>query len=165
MSQVDADRASFEGRKNSGYPKSCLSNWMNELGRWCPELRAVRLHGSREEREELLETVLRPRRTSSDREFDVCVTTYEIVNIERTTLSKHIWSYFVIDEAHRLKNDESLFSQSARDMLARHRLLLTGTPLQNNLHELWALLNFCTGYTRVGPLDGVTMNAVTSLLQ
>ena len=123
-------------------PKSCLSNWMNELGRWCPELRAVRLHGSREEREELLETVLRPRRTSSDREFDVCVTTYEIVNIERTTLSKHIWSYFVIDEAHRLKNDESLFSQSARDMLARHRLLLTGTPLQNNLHELWALLNF-----------------------
>ena len=123
-------------------PKSCLSNWMQELKRWAPELRPVSLHGGREEREVLLEGVLRPRRLGKDREFDVCITTYEMINIERATLGKHVWEYFIIDEAHRLKNDESLFSQSARDMLARYRLLLTGTPLQNNLHELWALLNF-----------------------
>ena len=123
-------------------PKSCLSNWMQEIKRWCPSLRPVSLHGSREEREALLEGVLRPRRLSGDREFDVCITTYEMINIERRTLGKHVWEYFIIDEAHRLKNDESLFATSAREMLARFRLLLTGTPLQNNLHELWALLNF-----------------------
>lgn len=50
--------------------------------------------------------------------------------------------YLVIDEAHRLKNEASLFSNTVRNFSTTHRLLLTGTPLQNNLHELWALLNF-----------------------
>jgi Rad3-related DNA helicase len=50
--------------------------------------------------------------------------------------------YLIIDEAHRLKNEASQFSQTVRMLTTQHRLLLTGTPLQNNLHELWALLNF-----------------------
>ena len=52
------------------------------------------------------------------------------------------WRYLIIDEAHRLKNEDSQFSQNIRILNTEHRLLLTGTPLQNNLHELWALLNF-----------------------
>lgn len=80
--------------------------------------------------------------TENPRTWDVCVTTYEIANQERKTLSKFAWKYLVIDEAHRLKNEASMFSKTVRSFRTSNRLLLTGTPLQNNLHELWALLNF-----------------------
>jgi SWI/SNF-related matrix-associated actin-dependent regulator of chromatin subfamily A member 5 len=146
-------------------PKSTLSNWMNELKRWCPCLRAIRFHGSREDREQLIEDYFTPQAAAHDgkrpdkqimdengelvddnsdnpRRWDVCVTTYEVVNTERHTLSKFAWKYLVIDEAHRLKNDASMFSTTVRSFRTANRLLLTGTPLQNNLHELWALLNF-----------------------
>ena len=62
--------------------------------------------------------------------------------MEQKNLAKFAWQYLVIDEAHRLKNEASLFSKTVRSFQTKHRLLLTGTPLQNNLHELWALLNF-----------------------
>lgn len=123
-------------------PKSTLSNWMNEFTRWCPVLRVVRFHGSKEEREEQIRDVLKPGRPQSERDWDVVVTTYEVLNLEKTALTKIAWNYLVIDEAHRLKNEVSQFSQSVRALDTQHRLLLTGTPLQNNLHELWALLNF-----------------------
>jgi len=74
--------------------------------------------------------------------FDAVVTTYEVVNAERTHLMRFNWRYLVIDEAHRIKNDQSLLSTTVRMLNSQCRLLLTGTPLQNNLHELWALLNF-----------------------
>lgn len=51
-------------------------------------------------------------------------------------------SYIIIDEAHRIKNEDSILSGVVRELKSRNRLLITGTPLQNNLHELWALLNF-----------------------
>ena len=57
-------------------------------------------------------------------------------------LRKITWKYIVIDEAHRIKNEHSKLSLFVRQLKSKHRLLLTGTPLQNNLHELWALLNF-----------------------
>jgi SWI/SNF-related matrix-associated actin-dependent regulator of chromatin subfamily A member 5 len=80
--------------------------------------------------------------SDNPRRWDVCVTTYEVVNTERHTLQKFAWKYLIIDEAHRLKNDASMFSTTVRSFRTANRLLLTGTPLQNNLHELWALLNF-----------------------
>mmetsp|Transcript_11483 Transcript_11483/g.18741 ORF Transcript_11483/g.18741 Transcript_11483/m.18741 type:complete len:1481 (+) Transcript_11483:112-4554(+) len=123
-------------------PKSTLSNWMNELKRWCPTLRGVRFHGDKAEREELKATVLNPSMRTEDREWDVCVTTYEIFNLEVTAFRRMAWRYLIIDEAHRLKNEASQFSTNIRVLNTEHRLLLTGTPLQNNLHELWALLNF-----------------------
>ncbi|KAL3919052.1 MAG: hypothetical protein SGILL_003948 [Bacillariaceae sp.] len=146
-------------------PKSTLSNWMNELKRWCPSLRAIRFHGSREEREQLIEDQFnvnaaahdgkRPEKqimneqgemiddnSDNPRPWDVCVTTYEMCNTERKALGRFAWKYLVIDEAHRLKNDASMFSQTVRGFRTANRLLLTGTPLQNNLRELWALLNF-----------------------
>ena len=61
---------------------------------------------------------------------------------EKTTLSQINYEYVIIDEAHRLKNDQAKFSLVVRQFHSKHRLLLTGTPLQNNLHELWSLLNF-----------------------
>ncbi|KAL7558628.1 hypothetical protein ACA910_019459 [Epithemia clementina (nom. ined.)] len=146
-------------------PKSTLSNWMAELARWCPCLRVLKFHGSREDRETMVETYLSNEAAAHDgrrpdkqirneqgelvddncdnpRKFDVCVTTYEVANAERRVLQKFAWKYLVIDEAHRLKNDASMFSKTVRSFRTSNRLLLTGTPLQNNLHELWALLNY-----------------------
>ncbi len=70
------------------------------------------------------------------------LTSFEIACREKTTFKKIEWKYFVIDEAHRIKNEDSLLSKVVREFKTSARLLLTGTPLQNNLHELWALLNF-----------------------
>ena len=61
---------------------------------------------------------------------------------EKATFKKFNWRYLVIDEAHRIKNEKSKLSEIVREFRTTNRLLLTGTPLQNNLHELWALLNF-----------------------
>jgi SWI/SNF-related matrix-associated actin-dependent regulator of chromatin subfamily A member 5 len=74
--------------------------------------------------------------------FDVCLTTYEVAIKEKAALKKFSWRYIVIDEAHRIKNEKSSLSQVVRLYKSQARLLITGTPLQNNLHELWALLNF-----------------------
>jgi SWI/SNF-related matrix-associated actin-dependent regulator of chromatin subfamily A member 5 len=62
--------------------------------------------------------------------------------IEKSVLRTVSWNYLIIDEAHRIKNEKSVLSKVVRVFSSAHRLLLTGTPLQNNLHELWALLNF-----------------------
>jgi SWI/SNF-related matrix-associated actin-dependent regulator of chromatin subfamily A member 5 len=75
-------------------------------------------------------------------EFEVCITSYEICLRETTHLKKLSWQYIVIDEAHRIKNEKSKLSEVMRILDSKNRLLITGTPLQNNLHELWALLNF-----------------------
>lgn len=103
-------------------PKSTLSNWMNELKRWCPSLRAIRFHGVREEKEALIAEYFtneaaahdgrRPRKriqneetgeweddnSDNPRAWDVCVTTYEVCNTERKTLQKFAWRYLIIDE-------------------------------------------------------------------
>ena len=123
-------------------PKSTLSNWCNEFARWAPKLRVAKFHGPKEERAVVIESVLKPNIKHDDRGWDVCITTYEICMLEKTTLFKFAWRYLIIDEAHRLKNEASQFSMIVRQLQTENRLLLTGTPLQNNLHELWALLNF-----------------------
>jgi SWI/SNF-related matrix-associated actin-dependent regulator of chromatin subfamily A member 5 len=117
-------------------PKSTLSNWMNEIARWAPTLRAVKFHGNKEEREEITKTLMEPAQKDDNRTWNVCVTTYEVCNIDKHVLNKFAWNYLIIDEAHRLKNEASTFSTTIRSFETRYRLLLTGTPLQNNLHEL-----------------------------
>lgn len=117
-------------------PKSTLDNWHREFNRWIPEINAVVLQGDKEERSELIKN----RIMTCD--FDVIIASYEIVIREKSTFKKFNWEYIVIDEAHRIKNEESLLSQIIRMFHSKNRLLITGTPLQNNLRELWALLNF-----------------------
>ena len=109
---------------------------MNEFKRWCPVLRVFKFHGNREAREEQIRNSMRPGM------FDVCVTSYEMVIKEKSALKKFHWRYIVIDEAHRLKNEKSRLAVTLRMLSCNNRMLITGTPLQNNLHELWALLNF-----------------------
>jgi len=124
-------------------PKSTLSNWMTEIRRWGPKLRPLCFHGSKDERQTIIKDLLQPATFNDDaRTWDVCVTTYEVCNSDKQILNKFAWNYLIIDEAHRLKNEQSVFSKTVRTFETKYRLLLTGTPLQNNLHEMWALLNF-----------------------
>ncbi|KAK8684504.1 hypothetical protein V6N13_040528 [Hibiscus sabdariffa] len=117
-------------------PKSTLGNWMNEIRRFCPVLRTVKFLGNPEERRYIREELLVAGK------FDVCVTSFEMAIKEKSALRRFSWRYIIIDEAHRIKNENSLLSKTMRLYNTNYRLLITGTPLQNNLHELWALLNF-----------------------
>lgn len=117
-------------------PKSTINNWAREFAQWIPEINILVFQGPKEERQELVKDKLLPQK------FDVCVTSYEMVLREKAHFKKFAWEYIIIDEAHRIKNEESMLSQIVRLFNSRNRLLITGTPLQNNLHELWALLNF-----------------------
>ena len=117
-------------------PKSTLQNWAREFERWTPDVNTVLLTGSKEERAEIISTRLLPQ------DFDVLITSYEICLIEKSALKKLSFEYIVIDEAHRIKNVDSILSQIVRSFMSRGRLLITGTPLQNNMKELFALLNF-----------------------
>lgn len=117
-------------------PKSTLDNWRREFNQWTPAVEVLVLQGAKEERHELMNERL------VTEKFDVCITSYEMVLREKAALKKFAWEYIVVDEAHRIKNEESALAQIIRLFNSRNRLLITGTPLQNNLHELWALLNF-----------------------
>lgn len=116
-------------------PKSCLQNWKSEFERFVPELSVVVFHASKAD-------IPREGKSLYNKKIDVVLTTYEMCLFARSVLKKISWSYVVIDEAHRLKNENSQLSKMVRMYDFKHRLLLTGTPLQNNIHELWALLNF-----------------------
>eukprot|EP00698_Gefionella_okellyi_P018344 TRINITY_DN5489_c0_g1_i1.p1 TRINITY_DN5489_c0_g1~~TRINITY_DN5489_c0_g1_i1.p1 ORF type:complete len:1058 (-),score=201.19 TRINITY_DN5489_c0_g1_i1:134-3307(-) len=118
-------------------PLSVMSTWTSELQTWCPSMRVVAFHGPQHERDRIKEECM------GYDQFDICVSTYEMLLAEETFLhSRFHWRYVVLDEAQRIKNEKSLIGVSVRKLHAVNRLLLTGTPLQNNLHELWALLNF-----------------------
>ncbi|KAK7686498.1 hypothetical protein QCA50_010096 [Cerrena zonata] len=117
-------------------PKSTLQNWSREFEKWTFDVNTVLLTGSKEERAEIIANRLIPQ------DFEVLITSYEICLIEKSALKKFSFEYIVIDEAHRIKNVDSILSQIVRSFLSRGRLLITGTPLQNNMKELFALLNF-----------------------
>ena len=117
-------------------PKSTLENWQREFAKWTPQVRAHILQGDKTYRHNFIHDVL------YNCKFDVLITSFEILMKEKNALKRFLWRYIVIDEAHRIKNEESLFSRTIRSFHSLNRLLVTGTPLQNNLHELWALLNF-----------------------
>lgn len=116
-------------------PKSCLQNWHNEFKKFIPEMKVKIFHMSKAE-------IKKESKTLADRSYDVVLTTYEMCLFAKNPFRNVNWSYIVIDEAHRLKNENSQLSKIVRLFKFKHRLLLTGTPLQNNIHELWALLNY-----------------------
>jgi len=112
-----------------------MPNWSRELKLWCPSLNVVLLNPVKEERDEALKKITKHK-------FEVVITSYEGVNICINKLKKIKWECLIIDEAHRIKNENALLSRNVRSLESKFRFLVTGTPLQNNLHELWALLNF-----------------------
>lgn len=117
-------------------PLSVLSSWMTEIERWLPDAKALRFHGQANERNRLLEKM-------HAEKPEIVVATYESYRAEEKRL-KHggNWQYLVLDEGHKVKNHKSAVSIALQGLSAQHRLLLTGTPLQNNLAELWSLLRW-----------------------
>ena len=119
-------------------PLSVLPTWQAELQRWCPALRVVRAHSSDVgERERLRDGPLR-----DPQAFDVVVTTYEMLtsdNFSSILCSRIHWGCLVLDEGHRVKNEGSGVARAVRSVHRRCTVLLTGTLLQNNLHEARAL--------------------------
>ncbi|XP_047104196.1 ATP-dependent helicase brm-like [Schistocerca piceifrons] len=117
-------------------PLSTLSNWVLEFEKWAPSVCVVAYKGSPSIRRSL-QTKMRTSR------FNVLLTTYEYIIKDKSVLSKFRWRFMIIDEGHRMKNHHCKLTQILNAHYnAPHRLLLTGTPLQNKLPELWALLNF-----------------------
>ncbi|XP_067141639.1 LOW QUALITY PROTEIN: probable global transcription activator SNF2L2 [Centruroides vittatus] len=117
-------------------PLSTLSNWMLEFDRWAPTVIKVAYKGSPNVRRQISQQL-------KSSKFNVLLTTYEYVIKDKAILAKIRWKYMVIDEGHRMKNHHCKLTQVLNThYTAPHRLLLTGTPLQNKLPELWALLNF-----------------------
>jgi len=120
-------------------PLSTLSNWIREFQRWTPSIPVLLYHGTKAEREILRKTKLVRTKKNS---FPVIVTSYQIVMKDRKYLQKYSWKYIVIDEGHRIKNLNCKLLRELKSYQSANRLLLTGTPLQNNLKELWSMLNF-----------------------
>ncbi|KAM8866778.1 SWI/SNF-related matrix-associated actin-dependent regulator of chromatin subfamily A containing DEAD/H box 1A isoform 1-T1 [Synchiropus picturatus] len=121
-------------------PASTLDNWVRELKMWCPSLKVIIYYGTMEERRYLKHDIL-----NNDIEFNVIVTTYNLAignDSDRGLFRKLRLTYAVFDEGHMLKNMNSLRYRHLMAINAKYRLLLTGTPLQNNILELMSLLNF-----------------------
>jgi SNF2 family DNA or RNA helicase len=119
-------------------PLPVLQNWANELIRFAPSLSFRKISGSKAERTFCLGDD-RTQRAG----FDVYLTTYETVQCEEAFFADcWSWATVTIDEGHRIKNEKSSLRRALNRIDSPFRLLLTGTPLQNNLHELWALLNY-----------------------
>ncbi|KAM9465450.1 SWI/SNF-related matrix-associated actin-dependent regulator of chromatin subfamily A containing DEAD/H box 1A-like [Salvelinus alpinus] len=121
-------------------PSSTLDNWVRELKLWCPSLKVLVYYGSVEDRRYLRHDIL-----SNQVDFNVIVSTYNLAignDSDRSLFRKLRLKYAVFDEGHMLKNMNSLRYRHLMAINAEHRLLLTGTPLQNNLLELMSLLNF-----------------------
>ncbi|XP_010783276.1 SWI/SNF-related matrix-associated actin-dependent regulator of chromatin subfamily A containing DEAD/H box 1A-like, partial [Notothenia coriiceps] len=121
-------------------PASTLDNWVREMKLWCPSLKVVVYCGSLEDRRYLRHDLL-----DDKTEYNVIVTTYNMAignDNDRGLFRKLRLKYALFDEGHMLKNMNSLRYRHLMSINAEHRLLLTGTPLQNNLLELMSLLNF-----------------------
>ncbi|KAG5984380.1 hypothetical protein E4U55_005055 [Claviceps digitariae] len=125
-------------------PLSTLSNWMDEFNKWTPSIPVVMYHGNQAQREDIFKTKMMRNLTGGrpSTKFPVVCTSYEMVLRDQHNLSRIQWEFIIIDEGHRMKNADAKLFQQLRQFSSATRLLITGTPLQNNLKELWSLLHF-----------------------
>uniref|UniRef100_A0A8C4I4V9 Chromodomain helicase DNA binding protein 4a n=1 Tax=Dicentrarchus labrax TaxID=13489 RepID=A0A8C4I4V9_DICLA len=138
-------------------PLSTIINWEREFEMWAPGMYVVTYVGDKDSRAVIRENEFsfednairggkkasRMKKDSSIK-FHVLLTSYELITIDMAILGSIDWACLVVDEAHRLKNNQSKFFRVLNNYPLQHKLLLTGTPLQNNLEELFHLLNFLT---------------------
>ncbi|TVQ35394.1 MAG: helicase SNF2 [Wenzhouxiangella sp.] len=112
-------------------PTSLMFNWRAEARRFAPELKVLTLHGP--DRKGLFQWIV---------ESDLVLTTYPLLVRDIDQLKRHRFHLLILDEAQAIKNPRAKVSRQARELSSRHRLCLTGTPLENHLGELWSLFDF-----------------------
>jgi superfamily II DNA or RNA helicase len=112
-------------------PTSLMTNWFNEAQKFAPELKVLVLHGAD-----------RKQKFSSISGHDVVLTTYPLIARDREILFARDWHMAILDEAQTVKNPDAATSRLIRDLKAKHRFCLTGTPMENHLGELWSIMNF-----------------------
>ncbi|XP_061612159.1 helicase SRCAP isoform X3 [Phyllopteryx taeniolatus] len=117
-------------------PTSVMLNWEMELKRWCPGFKILTYFGSQKERK------LKRQGWTKPNAFHVCITSYKLVLQDHQAFRRKSWRYLILDEAQNIKNFKSQRWQSLLNFNSHRRLLLTGTPLQNSLMELWSLMHF-----------------------
>jgi DNA excision repair protein ERCC-6 len=140
-------------------PATVMRQWVNEFHTWWPPMRVAILHSSGSGmmnlgREEALEKRISDKQDSKSSRMatkvvdrvvslgHVLITTYAGLRIYRKQLVPVKWSYSILDEGHKIRNPDSEISLTAKQLLTPHRLILSGTPMQNNLTELWSLFDF-----------------------
>jgi len=117
-------------------PTSVIVNWELEFKRFLPGVKVLSYHGSGKERK------AKRRGWADPNTFHVCITSYQLVLQDHNVFRRKKWQYLILDEAHNIKNFRSQRWQTLLNFRTEHRLLLTGTPLQNNMMELWSLMHF-----------------------
>lgn len=150
-------------------PLSVLDSWVNEARRWVPELKVLRFHGTGDEKARLKKVAFgqedqhgnetsQSRRRKASRKagmkvsklpeaasdsYKIIVTTYDVYKAEANWF-KHsfLWRYVVLDEGHMIKSNVTQISNALKSVASEYRLILTGTPVQNDLVELWSLLSW-----------------------
>ena len=122
-------------------PLSTMAAWQKEFGQWAPSINVVTYIGDMTSRD-MLRQYEWCHPGNKRLKFNALLTTYEILLKDKAFLGSVAWACLMVDEAHRLKNDDSLLYKSLKEFDTNHRLLITGTPLQNSLKELWSLLHF-----------------------
>ena len=124
-------------------PSSTLHNWQQEITRFVPSLKVLPYWGNAKDRKILRKFWDRKHITyTKDSEFHVLVTSYQLVVQDAQYFQKIKWQYMILDEAQAIKSSNSSRWKILLGLHSRNRLLLTGTPIQNNMQELWALLHF-----------------------
>ena len=124
-------------------PASTLHNWEQEITRFVPDMKILPYWGNQKDRKVLRKCWDRKHKTfKKHTPFHVMVTSYEIVVRDPAFFQKQEWKYMILDEAQAIKSSSSARWQTLLKVKSDGRVLLTGTPIQNNMHELWALLHF-----------------------
>ncbi|KAJ8612137.1 hypothetical protein CTAYLR_002446 [Chrysophaeum taylorii] len=121
-------------------PLATLPNWEKEFRKWTPAIACLLYHGAKKHRADLRKGLLSQHQHAES--FPVIITSYEICIIDRGPLSHFDFKYLVVDEGQRVKNRDCRLVRELKKLKTENRLLLSGTPIQNTLEELWSLLNF-----------------------
>ncbi|XP_012218897.2 helicase domino isoform X2 [Linepithema humile] len=117
-------------------PTSVMLNWEMECKKWCPGFKILTYYGTQKERKQKRTGWTKPNA------FHICITSYKLVIQDHQSFRRKKWKYLILDEAQNIKNFKSQRWQLLLNFQTQRRLLLTGTPLQNNLMELWSLMHF-----------------------
>lgn len=130
-----ADKHNIRGPHVIIGPLTTVRNWMKEFSKWLPNCKAMILEATKDKRDDQIDRFFHEK-------MEVILTSYESIRANDSFFSGLKFKLLVVDEAHKMKNDETVFSQLMRHVKARFKILLTGTPIHNNTLELWSLLNF-----------------------